>query len=121
MTSRLYQAGVDEQLVMERTGHRSVEGVCSYKCSFDTQQQVLSHIMNSTVTPLTPLTHNQLPGMATCTAAQSKFQALHGLSLPSAIFKNCSVNFYLHPHDISAATSTPFMCRRAGICDSDSD
>lgn len=29
--TRLYQAGVDEQLVMERTGHRSLEGVRSYK------------------------------------------------------------------------------------------
>ena len=29
-TSRLYQSGVDEQLVMERTGHRSLTGVSSY-------------------------------------------------------------------------------------------
>ena len=31
VTSRLYQSGVDEQLLMERTGHRSLEGVRSYK------------------------------------------------------------------------------------------
>ena len=29
--TRLYQAGVDEQLIMETTGHRSLEGVRSYK------------------------------------------------------------------------------------------
>ncbi len=29
--TRLYQSGVDEQLVMERTGHRSLEGVRNYK------------------------------------------------------------------------------------------
>lgn len=29
--TRLYQAGVDEQIIMERTGHRSVEGVRAYK------------------------------------------------------------------------------------------
>ena len=29
--TRLYQAGVDEQLIMERTGHHSVDAVRSYK------------------------------------------------------------------------------------------
>ena len=29
--TRLYNAGVDEQLIMETTGHRSLEGVRSYK------------------------------------------------------------------------------------------
>ena len=28
---KLYQSGVDEQLIMERTGHRSLDGVRSYK------------------------------------------------------------------------------------------
>ena len=35
-TSRLYHSGVDEQLVMDRTGHRSVDGVRSYKRTSDT-------------------------------------------------------------------------------------
>ena len=29
--TRLYASGIDEQLVMERTGHRSIEGIRSYK------------------------------------------------------------------------------------------
>ena len=29
--TRLYHKGVDEQLIMERTGHRSLDGVRSYK------------------------------------------------------------------------------------------
>ena len=29
--TRLYQAGVHEQLIIERKGHRSLEGVRSYK------------------------------------------------------------------------------------------
>ena len=45
-TSRLYQSGVDEQLVMERTGHRSIEGVRSYKRTSDQQREVLSDILN---------------------------------------------------------------------------
>ena len=44
--SRLYQSGVDEQLVMERTGHRSLTGVHSYKRTSDEQREALSDIMN---------------------------------------------------------------------------
>ena len=45
--SRLYQAGVDEQLVMECTSHHSIEGVRSYKRTFDVQQQFFSDFLNS--------------------------------------------------------------------------
>ena len=45
--SRLYQAGVDEQLVMERTSHHSIEGVRSYKRTSYMQQQCFSDILNS--------------------------------------------------------------------------
>ena len=44
--TRLYQSGVDEQLIMERTGHRSVEGVRSYKRTSDQQSEALSDILN---------------------------------------------------------------------------
>ena len=36
--TRLYQAGVDEQLIMETTGHRSLEGVRSYKRTSEDQK-----------------------------------------------------------------------------------
>ena len=45
-TTRLYHSGVDEQLVMEQTGHRSSEGVHSYKRTSDTQCEALSNILN---------------------------------------------------------------------------
>ena len=45
-TSRLYHCGVDEQLIMERTGHRSLEGVRSYKRTSNTQRENLSSILN---------------------------------------------------------------------------
>ena len=44
--TRLYQSGIDEQLVMERTGHRSLEGVRCYKRTSDEQREVLSDILN---------------------------------------------------------------------------
>ena len=45
--SRLIHASIDEQLIMERTGHRSIEGVRSYKRTSDDQREVLFDILNS--------------------------------------------------------------------------
>ena len=42
----LYQSGVDEQLVMERTGHRSIDGIRCYKRSADFQRENISDILN---------------------------------------------------------------------------
>ena len=38
LATRLYEAGVDEQLIQESTGHRSVEGVRNYKRSNSNQK-----------------------------------------------------------------------------------
>ena len=43
-TTRLYRAGVDEQLIMERTGHRSLDGVRSYKRTSKEQLEVVSDV-----------------------------------------------------------------------------
>ena len=107
-TTRLYQAGVDEQLVMERTGHRSVDGVRCYKRTNDKQREALSDIINTT--PAWPLTTS-----AQSTAFQSNS---HGLSLPSATFQNCTINFHVGS---GATTSTIAKRRQAVIYDSDSD
>ena len=45
--TRLFQGGVDEQLIMARTGHRSVEGVRSYKRVSAEQRLALSEVLNS--------------------------------------------------------------------------
>ena len=52
--TRLYQAGVDEQLIMETTGHRSLEGVRSYKRTSEDQKEVLSDILNTRPSVQTP-------------------------------------------------------------------
>ena len=44
--TRLFQKGVEEQLIMSRTGHRSVEGVRTYKRIGDEQREMLSDILN---------------------------------------------------------------------------
>ena len=46
VTSRLYQSGVGEQLVIERTGHQSIERVRSYKRTSDQQREALSNLLN---------------------------------------------------------------------------
>ena len=51
--TRLYAAGTDEQLIMERTGHRSVEGVRSYKRT-STEQEGVSVILNCTYNAIHP-------------------------------------------------------------------
>ena len=46
--TRLFQQGIDEQLIMMRTGHRSMDGVRAYKRVSETQQQALSNVLNRT-------------------------------------------------------------------------
>ena len=43
--TRLYQAGIDEQLIMETTGHHNLEGVHSYKHTNREQQENVSDIL----------------------------------------------------------------------------
>ena len=45
--TRLYASGIDEQLVMERTGHRSIEGVRSYKRTSMEQLEEVSDILSN--------------------------------------------------------------------------
>ena len=45
--TRLFAAGVDEQLIMSRTGHSSVNGVCTYKCKVERLQDITSDVLNT--------------------------------------------------------------------------
>ena len=58
--TRLYQQGVDEQLIMERTGHRSIEGVRSYKHTNDDQERSVSNILQTVSTTNTTTTNNSI-------------------------------------------------------------
>ena len=44
--TRLYDAEVDEATIMERTGHRSVEGIRTYKRASDKLKQFSSNVLN---------------------------------------------------------------------------
>ena len=124
-TTRLYQSGVDEQLVMERTGHRSIEGVRSYKRTSDSQREVLSNILNrqTQVAAPVPSPVTPHPGLHQhLSQSTHSHQLLHGLSLPSATFNNCTVNFNIGSvPGPSGETEMPRKRRRAIIQDSDSE
>ena len=45
--TRLFQSGMDEQLIMSNTGHRSVDGVRSYKRIGEDQKKAISQVLNS--------------------------------------------------------------------------
>ena len=48
-TTRLFNAHVDEQLIMARAGHSSTTGVCAYKWVSDQLQEETSAILNKKV------------------------------------------------------------------------
>ena len=124
-TTRLYQSGVDEQLIMERTGHRSLEGVRSYKRTSNTQRQTLSDILNKPSCSHTVSTNPSPDHINNLHSATLSNQLLQGLTLPDASFHNCSVTFNLGTQATpitSTATATPRKRRRVLIeDDSDTD
>ena len=56
--TRLFRSGMDEQLIMERTGHRSTDGVRAYKRSSLEQQALVSHVVNRESSTTTTCTSN---------------------------------------------------------------
>ena len=45
--TRLFHAGVEEQLIMKRTGHRSLDGVWLFKRPSSEQEHAISDILNN--------------------------------------------------------------------------
>ena len=50
--TRLFQSGVDKQLIMSHTGHRSIDGIRSYKRISEEQKRAISGILSSTCTKI---------------------------------------------------------------------
>ena len=44
--TRLFHEGIDEQLIMERTGHRSIDGARTYKRTCSEQHEKLSNVLH---------------------------------------------------------------------------
>lgn len=78
--TRLFRAGIDEQLIMERTGHRSVDGVRNYKRTSEEQIQVLSDVLNL----------EKRPRVASSTLATESRQQAAYFDFSGCI--NCTIN-----------------------------
>ena len=79
--TRLYQENVDEQMIMERTGHRSIGGVRAYKRTSDIHVQKCSAILDSgSIEELSTIARGSIP-------THEKV----GLNF---IFKDCSVTIH---------------------------
>ena len=114
--TRLYSSGIDEQLVMDRTGHRSTEGVRSYKRTSSEQQEAVFDILSSHKRSCTELRLPQPlsilePASAFQTASSSSSQSVTAVNTPTHIstatadrtgafyFSSCSnvtINFNLN-------------------------
>lgn len=106
--TRLYSSGIDEQLVMERTGHRSLEGVRSYKRTSAEQQETVSDILSNAKKQCTQLAVPALTETSNTTTTVSTDTSCN-ISLPNYLasktgftFNSCntvniSFNNFSHP------------------------
>ena len=102
VASRLYQAGVDEQLVMERTGYRSLDGIRSYQQTSEDLCQI-SQSQYVWVVILTLWNKHRQP-----------FSHPPPLNFSSPMFNNCTVNFL-----VGSNPSESKHQRRAIVIDTD--
>jgi len=98
--TRLYQAGVDEQLVMERTGHQSLEGVRSYKRTSKAQQENLSDILNGCTSSSTATSVEDKPEMSLVLRPNTEiiFSSIHGQKEDSDNATTSIVNLRANTH-----------------------
>ena len=83
--TRLYHAGIDEQIIMETTGHRSLDGVRSYKRTSDEQRETISDILSLTkrIKPVNLALELDAPMQSETAIHQDRFQDMF-------TFTNCS-------------------------------
>lgn len=103
--TRLFHSGVDEQIIMDRTGHRSVDGIRRYKRISDDQRREASDVLNSAtngdVCVIPSKKPKTLPASMSVTTSNSSQIALvnsfsdrqsvhHPPSFPQMVFNGCS-------------------------------
>ncbi|XP_071126984.1 uncharacterized protein [Mytilus edulis] len=105
LATRLYQAGVSEQMIMDRTGHRSEKAVRTYKRPADSMLKDVSNILNPSNKQIKledpkPLTNTRaiLPEQVNIENTENAFNVskpegkYRGLPSNSS-FQNCVFNF----------------------------
>ena len=103
---------------MERTGHRSIEGIRSYKRTSDAQREALSDILNhprSWPQQAASAHLQSRPKQVDLVSANDTKQTLSGLSFPSSTFNNCTININV------GSSVSEFRKRKRAVVLSDSD
>ena len=95
--TRLYAAGTDEQLIMERTGHRSIKGVRSYKRTSEEQEQGISDILSRAKRPQVTTLNPSPPVPSTSTVPH----------IPDLPFFNQHPLTYQHHNNMTGNSSIP--------------
>ena len=80
--TRLFQSGAAEQLIMECTGHRSLDGVRAYKRTSNKQHKSVSDVLNSAT--------NGTPTSTSAIQAKSPKKQKLDQSLPPLSFTGCN-------------------------------
>ena len=117
-TSRLYHCGVDEQLIMECTESGGSEIL--QKDFENSEREPFEYTLNQEK----PQNHSTTPHeSSSCTqiATQKHKQLVTGPSLPSSVFRHCTVNFYMAPGTNSLSTSSTRRANKRAFIESDSE
>lgn len=100
----LYQSGLDEQMIMHRTGHRSINGVRQYKRESKEQLKDVSNILNPPSNKMKTETDSNLFNIATvsppCDSVPIPSFNKENVSVPSSSscnksYSNCNFTFNL--------------------------
>ena len=86
--TRMFQGGVDEQLIMSRTGHRSIEGVRAYKRISGEQRMELSHVLNNATNG----------NRATKNIYKEADNSTVSVSMHSSVCQSSTIHLYHHIH-----------------------
>ena len=104
-TMRLFQSGVDEQLNISHTGHKSVDGICSYKRISEEQKKTASEILSSACTKINTKpaeldqpTRMKLSGHDQAISVTSQTNANTSLTNPTCRVIKCIMHTFLYFH-----------------------
>ena len=94
-STRLYMSGIDEQ--MERTGHRSTEGIRSYKRTTMEQKEVVSDILSTTKRQCKQVAVREKPAENEASntdimTSSNHYSSTANLSLPTTLSKSVLVH-----------------------------
>ena len=118
-TSRLYHSGVDEQLVMERTGHKSTDGVRSYKRTSESQREALSDILNRKKPRVEEPSTVPIPSSATTVVQTLTFIYIHRIKITWNLHFTCKFCRFTiccskPPSRVTMGFSKPQLCNLIG-------